>query len=185
MRPHGSWAAASSILTALRSPGLWVLQVHRIIQYSACHRGGLAWVISRIFRPLGMYLTAVISKSEILNDTQIGQEVYLSNRGYIICGAQSIGCGSVIHDHCTLGGVTADGETGRPIIGENVWIGPDCVIVGSLMIGDGATILPGTFLTFNVRPGAVVNGNPARVTGEGFDNTALRSSSVVRTSPTG
>jgi serine acetyltransferase len=131
-----------------------------------------------------MYLTAVIAKSEFLEDCHISQDVYLSNLGHIICSAQDIGPGSVIHDHCTLGGVEADGRTGRPIIDRNVWIGPHCVIVGSLTIGEGATILPGTFLTFSVRPHALVAGNPARVVAETFDNTSLRGSAAVSELPT-
>jgi serine acetyltransferase len=179
----GSPSAGSSIVTALRSRGLWVLEAHRIIHYSTCHRGRLAWWIDHLFRPIGMYLTAVMAKSEFLADCHISEEVYLSDRGHIICGAQDIGSGSVIHDHCTLGGVAADGQTGRPVIGRNVWIGPECVIVGTLTIGDGATIRPGTFLSFNVRPNAVVEGNPARVVAESFDNTALRNSSAVSMPP--
>lgn len=129
-----------------------------------------------------MYLAAVISKSEILADCRISQNVYISNKGHFICGAQEIGAGSVIHHHCTLGGVGADGRTGRPIIGRDVWIGPNCVIVGELTVGDGATIRPGTFLTFSVRPGVLIGGNPAQVTAEAFDNTSLRGSSIVSVS---
>lgn len=176
---RGSSNGGSLIVTALRSRGLWVLATHRIIHSSTCERGKHAWWIDRIFRPIGMYLTAVFTKSEILADCHIGRDVYLSNQGHIICGAQDIGAGSVIHHHCTLGGVGADGQTERPIIGRNVWIGPNCVIVGALTIGDGATIRPGTFLTFSVRPSGVVEGNPAHVVAESFDNAPLRSSSTV------
>lgn len=172
-------SAGSLILTALRSRGLWILEAQRLIHFSRAGHGKLGRRIARVFRPLGMYLTAVIAKSEFLEDCHIGLDVYLSNRGHIICGAQDIGAGSVIHDHCTLGGVQADGEPGRPIIGCDVWIGPHCVIVGSLTVGEGATVLPGTFLTFSVRPRALVSGNPARVVAETFDNTSLRASSAV------
>lgn len=176
----GSW-----MLTALRSRGVWILAAQRVIHYSTAGGGKLRRRIARMFRPFGMYLTAVVAKSEFLDDCHISQDVYLSNLGHIICSAQDIGSGSVIHDHCTLGGVEADGQTGRPIIGRNVWIGPHCVIVGSLTIGEGATILPETFLTFSVRPNALVAGNPARVVAETFDNTSLRDSSAVSDLPSG
>jgi serine acetyltransferase len=186
MRSHrASSRAGSLMLTALRSRGLWMLETQRVIHYSTSGGGKLRRRIARMLRPLGMYLTAVITKSEFLEDCHISQDVYLSDLGHIVCGAQDIGAGSVIHDHCTLGGVQADGETGRPIIGRNVWVGPHCVIVGSLTIGEGATILPGTFLTFSVRPNALVAGNPARVIAETFDNTSLRASSLVSDLPSG
>lgn len=71
------------------------------------------------------------------------------------------------------------GRTDRPRVGANVWIGPDCVIAGKLNIGDGATILPGSYLTFSVPPLSVVKGNPARVVRENFDNSALRKSLAI------
>lgn len=172
------------MLTALRSRGLWILAAQRAIYFSTSGCGKLRG-LARMFRPVGMYLTAVVAKSEFLDHCHISQGVYLSNLGHIICGARDIGAGSVIHDHCTLGGVQADGEEGLPVIGRNVWIGPHCVIVGSITIGEGATILPETFLTFNVRPNALVAGNPARVVAETFDNTSLRGSSAVSGLPSG
>ena len=74
--------------------------------------------------------------------------------------------------------VAGDGE-GRPDIGEQVWIGPNCIIAGSLTVGDGATVLPGSFLTFSVPPGAVVKGNPALIVRTNFENSALRRSLTV------
>ena len=73
-----------------------------------------------------------------------------------------------------------DLESAKPVaIGRNVWIGPDCIIAGSLTVGDGATVLPDTFLTFSVAPRAVVKGNPAVVMRKDFDNSPLRRSLIV------
>jgi len=49
-----------------------------------------------------------------------------------------------------------------PVVGEDVWIGSDCVIYGDIAIGNGATILPETVLSMNVPSRAVVAGNPGR-----------------------
>jgi acetyltransferase-like isoleucine patch superfamily enzyme len=73
----------------------------------------------------------------------------------------------------------ARGDEGRPDIGEHVWIGPNCIIAGSVTVGDGATVLPGSFLTFSVPPGAVVKGNPAQIVRTAFENSALRRSLTV------
>ena len=66
--------------------------------------------------------------------------------------------------------------TGIPVIGKNVWIGPDTIIHGDITVGDGATILGGSVLTKNVPPRCVVAGNPARIIRKEFDNISLRSS---------
>lgn len=180
MDSHRDAAKGRSLLmTLLASRGLWVLEAHRIAHYSRCkrERHSAAWWLARLITPIGEYLSVVGAKSEFLPDCQFDHDIYLSNGGYLICGAQSIGAGSVIHDHCTLG---ANGKPGRPTIGRNVWIGSHCVLAGTLTVGDGATILPGSFLTFSVRPGALVAGNPAQVIAETFDNTHLRSSSTAK-----
>lgn len=165
------------LLTLLTSPGLWILESHRLKNRLRRHPRprSLSWHLTRVLQHVVEFLTVVCTKSEVLEDCDIGSGVYLSNRGYIICGANSVGCGSMIHDHCTLGGHVAD-EKARPSIGRNVWIGRNCIIAGELTVGDGATILPGTFLTFSVSPGAVVKGNPAQVIARAFDNSAIRGS---------
>jgi acetyltransferase-like isoleucine patch superfamily enzyme len=60
-----------------------------------------------------------------------------------------------------------------------VWIGPNCIIVGALSVGDGATVLPNSVLTFSVPAGAVVKGNPARIVRTDFDNSGLRRSLTI------
>jgi serine acetyltransferase len=53
---------------------------------------------------------------------------------------------------------------GRDIhIGQNCYIGGRSVLVGPLVIGDGAMICAGAVVTQNVPPGAFVAGSPARV----------------------
>lgn len=51
-------------------------------------------------------------------------------------------------------------------IEDDVWIGPAATILKGLRIGSGAVIEPGTMVTRDVPPRAVVGGNPARVRGE-------------------
>jgi serine O-acetyltransferase len=51
----------------------------------------------------------------------------------------------------------------HPVIGDEVWIGPNAVIVGGVKVGRGSTIAGGAFVTMNIPPFSVVIGNPARV----------------------
>ncbi len=50
-----------------------------------------------------------------------------------------------------------------PVIEDEVWIGPNAVIVGGDKVGRGSTIAGGAFVTMNIPPFPVVIGNPARV----------------------
>jgi serine acetyltransferase/glycosyltransferase involved in cell wall biosynthesis len=167
--------------TILSNRGLWLLTFHRIGHYCLRRRRlrSPAWWLARVYKSFGSSFNVLFCRSQFSEDCEIEGPAYLSNGGYLVCGARSIGSGSLIHDRCTFGYTVADGGEGRPVIGRDVWIGPNCIIAGSLTIGDGATVLPGTFLTFSVPPRAVVQGNPAVVTHWDFDNSPLRRSLTV------
>jgi serine acetyltransferase len=169
--------------TMLSNRGLWLLTFHRIGHYCLRRRQVRSplWWSARLLKSIGTCFNVLFCRSQLSADCEIGGAAYLPNRGYLLCGARSIGAGSLIHDRCTFGYTVADGGEGRPVIGSDVWVGPDCIIAGSLTVGDGATVLPGTFLTFSVAPRAVVKGNPAVVVRTEFDNSMLRRSlSVVQ-----
>ena len=164
------------VLVILQSRGLWLLTFHRIAHISTMHKNyrSLGWWVARGVESVGKFRNALISKSELLGDCDIAVPAYLSDKGYIICGAQSIGSGSILHDHVTFGNVVGSGKRGRPHVGANVWIGPKCIFAGPLTIGDGSTILPGTYLSNSVPPRSVVKGNPARIIQSDYDNSSLR-----------
>ena len=60
-------------------------------------------------------------------------------------------------------------EAGKPrasiVIGENAWIGARAVLLAGREIGESAIVGAATVVDFEVPPGAVVAGNPARVVG--------------------
>lgn len=167
-----------ALVTALTSKGWWFLASHRVGHYSSFNRNlaNPMWWAARILESLGRYLCALMCRSESMGDCEITGPVYFSDTGYFMIGARGIGEGSLLHHRVTLGMAVANGKADRPTIGKNVWIGPDCVIAGGLSVGDGATVLPGSYLTFSIPPGAVARGNPARVIRQGFNNEALRKS---------
>jgi len=174
----GPWALARTMLC---NRGLWLLTFHRIAHYCQIQRRVRSpmWWLARLCHSVGACFNVVFCRSAFRTDCDIKGVVYLSNRGYLICGARSIGAGSLVHERCTFGYTVAGGREGRPDIGEQVWIGPNCIIAGSLTVGDGATVLPGSFVTFSVPPRAVVKGNPALIVRTNFENSALRRSLTV------
>jgi serine acetyltransferase len=137
-------------------------------------RGGwtLVTLALRALLPFARQLAVVIAKSDVAAHTLIAGGVYLSDDGQLIIGPHSIGKGTLIHDRVTMG-VSASGA-GPPTIGENVWIGPDCVIYGDSRLGNGVTVLPGTVLSMHVPDNAVVGGNPGSIVRLDFDNRELR-----------
>jgi serine acetyltransferase len=164
-------------LLVLSSRGLWLALVHRL-----SHRWVTSWIASGqrdlrlrlIALPLSFleWLIKVATKSDILGRSDIDGGVHFADEGCIIFGARRMGSGTVIGARTTIGMSLADG--GLPEVGQNVWIGDDCVVYGAISIGDGATLLPGTALTRSIPAGVVMQGNPARLALRTFDNTVLR-----------
>jgi serine acetyltransferase len=166
------------VLIWMRSAGLVVLALQRLMHYYCQRRASGGWtaetILLRLLIALARRPVFVLTKCDVYERAKIGPGVYLSDRGFLILGPQSIGSGTIIHERVTIG--VRAGERVRPVIGADVWIGKDCVIYGSLQIGDGATVLPGSVVAGNVPDGAVAAGNPASIVRRDFDNSRLRRS---------
>ena len=62
---------------------------------------------------------------------------------------------------------------GDTVVGNDVWIGHDATIMPGVTIGDGAIIAAKAVVSADVRPYAVVAGNPAREIRRRFDDEAV------------
>jgi virginiamycin A acetyltransferase len=62
---------------------------------------------------------------------------------------------------------------GDTVIGNDVWIGMDAVILPGVTIGDGAIVGAKAVVTHDVAPYAIVAGNPAKVIKTRFDKRTV------------
>jgi acetyltransferase-like isoleucine patch superfamily enzyme len=63
-------------------------------------------------------------------------------------------------------------DRGPTVIGNDVWIGMRATVLAGVTIGDGAVVGAGAVVSRSVPPYAVVVGNPARIIGYRFDESA-------------
>ena len=59
------------------------------------------------------------------------------------------------------------------VIGNDVWIGANVIILPGVNIGDGAVIAAGAVVTKNVGPYEIVGGNPAKLIKKRFNEEAI------------
>ncbi|MCQ4921579.1 CatB-related O-acetyltransferase [Tissierella carlieri] len=59
---------------------------------------------------------------------------------------------------------------GDTIIGNDVWIGRECVIMPGVKVGDGSIIATRSVVTKNIEPYSIVGGNPAHFIKKRFDD---------------
>tara|TARA_R100000935_G_C2813418_1_gene156144 strand:+ start:701 stop:1318 length:618 start_codon:yes stop_codon:yes gene_type:complete len=67
-----------------------------------------------------------------------------------------------------------------PVIGNDVWIGINCVILRGAMIGDGAVVAANSVVTGEVPPYAIFGGNPARLIRFRFDMDTVSKMQRIR-----
>jgi virginiamycin A acetyltransferase len=64
---------------------------------------------------------------------------------------------------------------GNTIVGNDVWIGHEALIMPAISLGDGVIIASRSVVTKNVPPYTIVAGNPAKVIRKRFDDKAIAS----------
>ena len=79
-----------------------------------------------------------------------------------VINARKIGKNFTFRNSLTIGNKNND-NTLLPIIGDNVEVGANVVIIGEIEIGNNVTIGAGSVVIKNVPSNCVVAGNPARI----------------------
>ncbi len=99
---------------------------------------------------------------QIYPETQIGEGFYLGHWGQVVVNPKAkIGKNCNIAQGVTIAQTNRGKNEGVPIIGDEVWIGPNAVIVGNITIGNNVLIAPNSYVTTDVPDNSVVVGNPA------------------------
>lgn len=62
---------------------------------------------------------------------------------------------------------------GDTVIGNDVWIGSEAIIMSGVTIGDGAVIGARALVTKDVEPYAIVGGNPAKIIRKRFEDSDI------------
>ncbi len=101
---------------------------------------------------------------QIYPETQIGEGFYLGHWGSLVINPQTIiGKNCNIAQGVTIGQQNRGKNEGSPVIGNEVWIGTNAVIVGAITIGNNVLIVPNSYVNFDVPSNSVVIGNPAKI----------------------
>lgn len=99
---------------------------------------------------------------DISEHTTIGKNFVLWHGvGTIVHPKTLIGTNVTMRHNTTIGNAKSGG--GAPVIGNNVNIGANVVIIGEITIGNNVTIGAGSVVTKSVPSDVLVVGNPARI----------------------
>ena len=97
---------------------------------------------------------------DISHRTEIGYGLYIGHAGPLVINSTTI-----IGNNCNLSQYTSIGanENCAAIIGDNVYIGPNCCIIENVKIGCNVTIGAGSVVTKDLPEGCTAAGNYAKV----------------------
>lgn len=135
-----------------------MLLLYRISRWFYCRH---IPIVPRLFQALIFFFF----NSKLTPDTRIGKGSYFVCKGI----STVLIPGTVIGNKCVLGlrfsSVRKFPYKGVPVLGNNVWCGPNVVIAGPVMVGDNAIIAANSFVDKSVPSGAIVGGTPAKIIG--------------------
>lgn len=93
----------------------------------------------------------------------IGGGVFCIHPFSTILNANKIGENFSCRQNTTIGNKSDDKPNERPIIGNNVVLGANVVIIGNIRVGDNVMVGAGSVVIKDVPANCIVVGNPARV----------------------
>ncbi len=157
-RESGKWLSSAEIISKCINPNLHFIYLLRKCQQSKKKSlNGLfwRWVLRHHQIKYGY---------QIYPETQIGEGLYLGHWGALVINPKAIiGKNCNIAQGVTIGQQNRGKNEGFPTIGDEVWIGPNAVIVGGISIGNNVLIAPNAYVNTSVPDNSVVVGNPAKV----------------------
>lgn len=157
-RESGKWLSTFKIWAKCVNPNLHFVYILRKAQkYHKTPFLGLYWrIVLRHFQ--------IKYGFQIYPETEIGEGLYLGHWGSLVINPKAkIGKNCNIAQGVTIGQQNRGKNEGYPIIGNEVWIGPNAVIVGKIHIGNNVLIAPNAYVNFDVPSDSVVTGNPAKI----------------------
>jgi len=155
----------------LTNPGLFAIVNHRY----GC------WILSRyssrdlryyryffnLFYYMGKKISIMWGKIDILDGLQIGPGIFISNKGGVFLGAESIGSNCTIDFAVTIG---LDHNGHRTTLENNVVVGNNTVIYGKNIIRNGCVIGSNSVLTKSIPEKVYMKGNPAKLQKNNIDS---------------
>jgi serine O-acetyltransferase len=155
-RESGQWLSTFQIWKKCFSPNLHFIYLFRIAQKHPKYT-----ILGKFWR-LVLRHFQIKYGFQIYPETQIGEGLYLGHWGALVINPKTkIGKNCNIAQGVTIAQANRGKNEGVPEIGNEVWIGPNAVIVGKIKIGNNVLIAPNAYVNFDVPDNSIVIGNPA------------------------
>ena len=148
-------------------PGLWALFFHRIAHLF--YNTGLRF-LPRFISAIGLFLTTI----DIHPAAKLGRRVFIDHGvGVVIGETVIIGDDVLIYQQVTLGGVSTHKGKRHPTIKSGAVIGAGAKVLGNIIIGENVKVGANSVVVKDVPANSTAVGIPARVLKRGYDKSPL------------
>ena len=158
-RESGKYLSHFQILKKCFSPNL-----HYIYWFRNAQKHSKSSLIGKFYRLILRHYQIKYG-FQIYPETEIGEGFYLGHWGSLVINPKAkIGKNCNIAQGVTIAQANRGKNEGVPVIGDEVWIGPNAVIVGKITIGNNVLIAPNAYVNTDVPDNSIAWGNPATIT---------------------
>ncbi len=143
--------------------GLWAIMVYRFGRWVRTVKVPVVSFLLKIIAFFLFKLMEIVAGVSLPASAVIGKGFYVGHFGYIVLHSNV-----VIGENCSvvsgvLIGTRGLGNTGTPVIGDNVYIGAGAKILGGIRVGHNVKIGANAVVLTDIPDGATVVGIPGRV----------------------
>lgn len=117
----------------------------------------------RILYLIMLRITSYITHIQIPYQTKIGEGFRIVHFGTVVINPDAVIGKNFNISQGTLIGNAQGKNAGTPIIGDNVCMNANAIIIGKCRIGNNVLIAPGAFVNFDVPDNSIVIGNPGKI----------------------
>jgi serine O-acetyltransferase len=150
-------AARSALEVLVLYPGLHAVWLHRVAHWLWTHK----WLfLARLVSEFSRFMTGV----EIHPGATVGRRFFIDHgMGVVIGETAEIGDDVLMYKGVVLGGTSSEPVKRHPTVRDGVVLGTDAVVLGDIVVGEGAKVGSGSVVVRDVPDFATVVGVPGRV----------------------
>jgi serine O-acetyltransferase len=159
-------------ITPFLELGTLAVIVHRFGRWAySIHVPVLRQLIIFIYLVVNVFCM-MMTGIHIQRESDIGPGLVIHNFSNIMVLAKRIGHSCTVNQGVTVGSVRG---TGWPVIGNNVYLGAGCKVMGGVTIGDNVVVSANSLVVTDVPTNCTVMGVPARIISRGATSPYLKS----------